>query len=472
MKHLLLASFLASIAYLQAAEPNDQAIAPPLIWVPPVSFDPAKPHLGLSELPGVKHSILYAPKPSQVDPSELETSGYESLRHGMYNHHQQFLLNGNRVIVYWTNHMQDENGPGQRLLAKVGTITADGRDIDWGGDETLLELAPPAMPPHRRQADNDHEEIDSAFLDGELTLVDGKMYLRGRLQACHGWTDDMRFHNTPLRQPVPDEHYRSGLDKKGGFRWDLYWFLGSFVQEWDFVDGKLTATSPVYFVGAAPDSLQITDSIRKKIALLNAPYRNADLLKNASAKIQNVVANTNRNRAPWQGHPRYEEGMFKRAANGKDGLAHLTEFQRSDGKWVVLRDNLLDPEVYYAAIRDSKAATYPLGIRTNLFGTAMPVAGNLPDGSVWIVGGNQDRTNMLLTLSKDGIRFDQSWSLVHQRVKVTEGVSKTGYGGPQYFKAITLSQSIWIVYSIGKENIGITHIPFSALIPSSIKHRH
>lgn len=45
--------------------------------------------------------------------------GYESLRHGMYNHHHQFLVNGSRVVVYWTNHLQDENGSGQRLLAKV-----------------------------------------------------------------------------------------------------------------------------------------------------------------------------------------------------------------------------------------------------------------------------------------------------------------------------------------------------------------
>jgi hypothetical protein len=273
----------------------------------------------------------------------------------------------------------------------------------------------------------------------------------------------MRFHNSPLRQPVPEEHYRSGLDKKNGFRWDLYWFLGSFVQQWDFVDGRLVATSPIYFMGDVPDFLQVTPTLRKEVAPLNAPYLNAPLLKHAPEEIQSFITQANRNRAPWQGHPRYAEGMFKRAANGMDGLAHWTEFRRPSGEWVVVRDNLLDAEVYYAAVRASTSDTYPAGIRTRLFGTAMPVAGNLPDGSAWIVGGNRDRTDMYLTCSKDGITFDRSWSLVHQRMEVTEGVSKTGYGGPQYFKALTLADSLWIVYSIGKEKIGLTQIPFSAL---------
>ncbi|HEY1084704.1 MAG TPA: hypothetical protein VGE29_20730 [Prosthecobacter sp.] len=403
--------------------------------------------------------MLYSPKPSAAG-----QSGYESLRHGLYNHHQQFLVNGNRVIVYWTNHLQDENGPGQRLLAKVGTFTADGSSIRWDGDETLFELAGPAMAPARRLTNNNHPTINGAFLDGELTLVNGKMYLRGRLQACDGWTDDMRYHNTPLRAPVPEEHYCSDLDKKSGFRWDVYWFLGSFVQQFDFVEGKLAATSPVYFLGSAvPESLQITGTLAKRLAPLTPPYRDGALLKDAPKEIQEAVAAANRGRAPWQGHPNYAEGMFKRAANGKDGLAHFTEFRRPDGSWVAVRDNLLDSEVYYAAARKTKTDTYPPGIRTNLFGTAMPVAGTLPDGSVWIIGSNRDRTDMFLTHSRNGITFDRTWSLLHKRERLTEGVSKPAIGGPQYFKALTLGQSIYIVYSIGKESLGITEIPFSAL---------
>ncbi len=209
--------------------------------------------------------------------------------------------------------------------------------------------------------------------------------------------------------------------------------------------------------------MQITETLTKKLAPLTTLYREGKLLKDAPKEIQEMVATANRGRAPWQGHPNYAEGMFKRAANGKDGLAHFTEFQRPDGSWVSVRDNLLDSEVYYASARKSKADTYPLGLRTNLFGTAMPVAGTLPDGPVWIIGSNRDRTDMFLTHSRDGIIFDRTWSLLHKRERLTEGVSKPAMGGPQYFKALTLGQSIYIVYSIGKESLGITEIPFSVL---------
>lgn len=467
---ITLFSVLFTIFALATTSASSEDGNPPIQWIQPDGFDSAKPHLGLPVLEGAKHTLLYDPLPSQADPADGGTGEYESLHHGTYNHHQQFLINGDKVIVYWTNHVRDENGPGQRIIAKVGTIEDNGTLV-WGGDETLVELAAAPMPAKRRLFDNKGDVLDSAFLDGTLLLIDGKMLLRGRILACDGWTDDMRYHNSQLREPVPSEYYRSGRDPDTGFRWDIYWALGSFVQQFDFVDGKITPTSPVYIVGEPiPHTIEVTPGVVKKLAPLNAPYRDAKPLAEAPEEIRNAIAEANRDRAPWQGHPQYAEGVFKLAANGKHGLAHMTEFQRPDGKGIVLRDNLLDHEVYYAALRDTEGDTYPPGIRTNLFGTAMPVAGSLPDGSVWIVGSNRDRTDMFLTHSRDGITFDRTWSLIHRRPRVLDGVSKPPYGGPQYFQTITVGQSVWIVYSIGKEEIGLTEIPFSALLetqPSS-----
>ena len=39
-------------------------------------------------------------------------------------------------------------------------------------------------------------------------------------------------------------------------------------------------------------------------------------------------------------------GQLRLAADGKNGLAHLTELKRPDGKWVVVRDSLLKPHYY------------------------------------------------------------------------------------------------------------------------------
>lgn len=440
------------------ADPSVTGI-PPLVWVPPTTFDPAIPGLGLPELAGIKNTLLYDPQRSTADQGH-----YESLLHGTYNHLQQFLVTKDKVIVYWVNHVQDENGPGQRILAKIGTIKPDGAGINWDGNETLTELAPAPMPAKRRQLDSKDQIVDGGCLDGTLSISNDKIYLRGRIFACDGWTNDMRFHNTFLRDPVPEAYYRSGLDKTAGYRWDIYWGLTSFIQQFNIVDGKLAPISPVYIEAPIPTSLQITPSLNKKVAALNPPYRDAKPLSEAPEEIRNVIAQTKSDRPGWQGYPYYAKGNYKLAANGKNGLSHRTQFQRPDGKWVIVRDNLLDSDNYYAAVKDDKSGTYPPGIRTNLFGTAMPVSGNLPDGSVWFVGSNRDRTDIYITVSKDGITFDKSWLLLHRRESVVEGVSKLSFGGPQYFQAITVGKSIWIVYSIGKEKIGLTEVPFAALM--------
>ena len=60
-------------------------------------------------------------------------------------------------------------------------------------------------------------------------------------------------------------------------------------------------------------------------------------------------------RVKFQRNPKYAKGTDKLAADGKNGLAHHTEFQRPDGKWVAVRDNLLNPHYYYA--RPSKTSS-------------------------------------------------------------------------------------------------------------------
>ncbi len=44
----------------------------------------------------------------------------------------------------------------------------------------------------------------------------------------------------------------------------------------------------------------------------------------------------------------------------------------------------------------------------------------------------------------------------------TDGGMHKG-GGPQYFQAVTVGGNIWVVYSIGKSQVGLTRIPLAAL---------
>jgi hypothetical protein len=441
------------------------ADAPPLSWICPPGFNADSRQLGLPSLTGVTHRLLYDPAPSAAD----LTGQYESLRHGTYNHHQVFVRHNNRLIVVWTNHMQDENGPGQRLLAKAGRIAPDESDIEWGGDESLSELCPPAHPVRRRRSVDDAPVIDGIFGGGGLdVLEDGRMFVTIRLKVCDGWTDDLQYHlGGGLTGPMPDEHYRPGRDtgpvRERRFRWDLYWHIGRFVQQVELDPaGRFKAVGPMYRVDKSDlTELRITPTITKRIAPLNEPFRSAPDFEQAPDDVKTGYSR-GRRVPPCGRSPRYAAGTFKLAANGRNGLAHNTEFRRPDGKWVVVRDNLLDTETYYAAVKNNQDDCYPPAHKTALFGTAMPVAGELPSGAVWLIGSNARRTETYLALSKDGVLFDKTWSLLSLNHQATPGICK-GDGGAQYFQAATVGPNIWIVYSIAKEQVGMTKIPVALL---------
>lgn len=439
----------------------DAPAQPPIRWVPPPGFSKEKPGLGLPQLAGVTHHILFDPIPSKTNIDEGGDGRYESVRHGTYNHHQRIVVFGDKCIVYWTNHSRDENGPGQRLLAKVGTFTPDKTDIVWGGDETLVELSPSPMPVRRRGWAHDPEIMCEGYASSMLQLINGRLYVRGSLVACHGWTNDVKYHGR-CRKPIPAANWNDGRDTQRGFRWDLWWPLDmEFVQRWEFRGGTLVPDSPLYKMSEALGQVEITPGRFKRVPTPIDPYASAKPFAEAPVEMQEDVVHGKR--VQFQRSPKYASGTDKLAADGKNGLAHHTEFRRPDGRWVTVRDNLLTPEYYYAAEKDNIGDDYPPSIQTDLFGQAMPVAGELPDGRPWIICNNGPRTDMYLTLSDDGVTFDKTWLLLHVDRVAEEGVCKGSHGGPQYFQAVTVGSNIWVVYSIAKEQIGATRIPLRLL---------
>ena len=433
--------------------------ASPIHWVPPPTFSKTRPGLGLPQLEGVTHRLLYEPLPSKANVDEGGSGRYESLRHGTYSHHQRIVLHQDKFIVYWTNHSRDENGPGQRLLAKVGTFNGDRTDIDWGGDETLVELAPAPMLVRRRLWTHHPDEMYEGYASCMLQLINGRLYVRGSMVGCHGWTNDVKYHGRCYK-PIPAANWSDGRDPKRGFRWDMWWPLGlGFVQRWR-VEGKtLVPDSPLYKRNEPFTRVEVTPGRFKRVPPPVEPYASARPFAEASAEMKEDIVHGKRKR--FHRGPKYAKGTRKLAADGKNGLAHMTEFKRPDGKWVVIRDNLVNPHYYYAALKDRQNDNYPPAVRTNLYGHAMPVAGELPDGRVWIICNNTRRHDMYITVSDNGVTFDRTWLLLHLAYKGDGGVCKGG--GPQYFQAVTVGPNIWVVYSIGKEQVGVTKIPIRLL---------
>ncbi len=294
------------------------------------------------------------------------------------------------------------------------------------------------------------------------------MFVTIQLKVCEGWSDDIQYHDGKgLKSPIPDEHYEAykhgGPDRKRGFRWDIYWYVGRYMREVVVDDaGRIRPVGPMYVVGKPPTSeIRLTPTITKKVLPLNEPYRSAVSYGDAPEKLR--IAYSKGRRVPSIGRvPRYAPGTFKLAANGINGLMHYTEFVRPDGSWVAVRDNLFENDTYYAAVKADKNDVYPPGRKTNLFGAVQPVAGELPSGGVWLIGSNHPRTEAFITLSKDGIHFNKTWSLLSLKCAVIPGMCKAK-DGAQYFRGVTIGSNIWVVYSIAKEQIGLTKIPIELL---------
>ena len=429
---------------------------PPLVWKQPADFNPKAAGLGLSPLEGVEIQDLYKPLVSHADPSEGGNGHYESVLHGTYNHHPQIAVIDDQVIVYWTNHVRDENGPGQRMLAKIGRFTADG-GVDWGSPNDIVEIAPPATAATLRPNDDRGDVVSGLSLNGSFLLIDGRLFLRGLLFFCDGWTDTPLYHSQNTK-PVPDEHYRSGRDRQ--YRFDIYWRVVTFVQEWKLEDGRLQEASPMYFQGTPMTECQITPTIRKRMPSLNAPYATARPFAEASEDFRNTLKG---NPVEFVRVPKYAPNTMKNAADGLNGLAHYTEFIRPDGKYVVVRDNLLATQTYYSAVKEHKDDFYPPAEKTNLFGTAMPVAGELPDGTVWLVGSDASRQNAFITWSRDGVTFDKTKLLLHVSYEAIPGLCKGKCGGTQYFKVFSKGDNIWLVCSVAKEKVSLIRIPIQGL---------
>jgi hypothetical protein len=431
----------------------------PIRWNPPATFDEDAEGLGLPQLEGVEHTLLYDPRPSAGNLDEGGDGRFESLWHGTFNHHTAFVIHEGRYIATWSNHSRDENGAGQRVLGRVGTITDHG--IDWGGDETLVEFAPQPVPIERRPMDHDPCVI-KPYVNGSLQLINGSLYFRGSLPACHGYTNH-EMYRRPF-DPIPEECWRDGLRVKDFF-FDVWFDMGmDFVQKWDFDGNTVVPVSPMYRITEYTDLVEVTPDRFKVGAPLLPPYTDSVPFDDAPADIRQDVLNGTPKR--FIRRAKYREGELWISADGKNALAHEAQFQRPDGKWVVIRDNLLNHGHYYAAMKDHEDDFYPPAYETELYGGAMPAAGELPDGRPWILCNSYDdyfgakdrsRKDMFITVSDDGITFNKTWLVLHIDRDSDGGVYK--FGGPQYFKTTTINGSIYAVYSITKEQIGITKIP-------------
>lgn len=143
-------------------------------------------------------------------------------------------------------------------------------------------------------------------------------------------------------------------------------------------------------------------------------------------------------------------------------------FQNSDGEIVMtFRDQ---NSTYYrlASVSKDKGATWSNTELTNMPDSrAKQSAGNLPDGSVYLVSNpvtNKTRIPLSITLSSDGKVFDHAYNLRTQGElpdRVYEGQYKSiGY---HYPKTMRYGDYLYVSYSTNKELVEYTRIPLAEI---------
>ena len=143
-------------------------------------------------------------------------------------------------------------------------------------------------------------------------------------------------------------------------------------------------------------------------------------------------------------------------------------FKNSDGEIVMtFRDQ---NSTYYrlASVSRDRGATWSTTELTNMPDSrAKQSAGNLPDGSVYLVGNpvtNKTRIPLSITLSSDGKVFDRAYNLRTQSElpdRVYEGQYKSiGY---HYPKTMRYGDYLYVSYSTNKELVEYTRIPLAEI---------
>lgn len=150
-----------------------------------------------------------------------------------------------------------------------------------------------------------------------------------------------------------------------------------------------------------------------------------------------------------------------------------TWFTRRDGRVVILFRTRSGNFQLYASVSRDDGKTWSKPTETNFpDATARSFAGNLPDGTAFLINNPSQtpssyptvgrRIPLTISLSNDGVTFNRAFVIRGETTDMRyKGKSKLA--GWQYPAALAWKGVLYVIYSINKEDVGLTRIPLDAL---------
>lgn len=187
----------------------------------------------------------------------------------------------------------------------------------------------------------------------------------------------------------------------------------------------------------------------------------------------------------WKSHRARMKLMFSDSQNGIDGWSEATidadaakpnglkvfgytepcPYVRKDGTIVCPFRN--QSGFLYASVSRDNGKSWSVPQQTN-FPDSMARfnTGRLPDGRIYLINnpgpGRMNRSLLAIALSDDGIVFDRAW-IIRGEPTTQRFKGKGKRDGWQYPSSLVWKNSLFVAYSVNKEDVAITRIALDAL---------
>ena len=329
---------------------------------------------------------------------------------GGYNHHAKIIKFKNKFYAMWSNHKYAEDGPGQKVYYST---SPDGKK--WTPYKVLFESMHKETP-----WGNSGINLSA----NKWIVQNDKLYARAWCGATVAWSDKSKTAQS-------NKHTRKfcfAVRKRYDY---LYREVGS--------DGEL---GPV------------------------ATYRLEAMPKDILVKVENA-----RKVYPELKVPKNKLQYYNAMKGIKRRLCEASDYQAKDGTYVVLfRDDNYSHRKWVSFSKDGIdwSSPQPTNIPDSPSATTNLV---LKNGTVLLIGNhmapefdNPDnprhykRDPLMVSVSKDGKTFDKSYALRsgQQKYTVPRKVVRGRGGGAQYPDAILAGDTVYVIYSLGKEDIWVS----------------
>lgn len=328
---------------------------------------------------------------------------------GAYNHYACLIFFKGAFYAMWGNHSLGEDAPGQRVLYSTTTNWKE-----WSDPKELFAAPGPVLP---RSEDGIHLKPDRwAIIDDQLYAI-VFVHGAGRYPIARKIEADGGFEEPFLVEPFP-----------------------------------ANASLPAYMQGTnTTQLLPIADKITNW-------YEQNDHIS-------------------WWANE--AKGVQRKAIDDASLIESFMYRTKDDEKVVILRNwgtpaNPVHNNRMYVSFKKGTggwATPYPTDIPDS---PSRAQAIRLPDGRIILIGNQNapqfdaalylDRDPITVSISNDGYTFDKVYSL---RTGSPMGFRFTGIGGRNpgyaYSSSIVHEGFLYTMYSIGKEEMGISRVPLSDL---------